>query len=291
MILQRRASTPFTDKQIELAETFADQAAIAIENTRLLNELRRRTDDLTESLEQQTATSDVLEVISRLAFDLQAVFETVAESSVRLCGADRAFIFRFDGELLRMVVAYNAPPELKKFVEQNPIRPGRQSAAARAALERRTIHIPDVLADPEFTYGSKDVQAVRTVLAVPVLKGDDLLGVMIIYHLEGVRPFTDKQIALVETFADQAAIAIENVRLLDALRHRTEELGRSVGELRALGEVSQAVNSTLDIEAVLSTIVAKAVQLSGTEAGAIYVFDDLQHEFYQRHLRYGSGVD
>src|SRR5215468_1127292 len=181
-----------------------------------------------------------------------------------------------------MAVAFNAPQALKDFISQNPLSPGRHGAAARAALERRTVHIPDVLADPEYTYGAKDVEAVRTVLGVPILKGDDLLGAMTIYHLEGVRPFTDKQVALVETFADQAAIAIENVRLLDALRHRTEELGRSVGELRALGEVSQAVNSTLDIEAVLSTIVAKAVQLSGTEAGAIYVFDDTQHEFQLR---------
>src|SRR5262249_19503483 len=233
-------------------------------------------------------TSKVLEVISRSAFDLQAVFETVAESSVRLCGADRAFIWRFDGELLRMVVAFNAPQALKDFISQNPLRPGRQGAAARAALERRTVHIPDVLTDPEYTYGSKDVEAIRTVLGVPILKGNDLLGAMTIYHLEGVRPFTDSQIALVETFADQAAIAIDNVRLLDELRERTNELGQSVGELRALGEVSQAVNSTLELETVLSTIVAKAVQLSGTEAGAIYVFDDRQREF---HLRATYGMD
>src|SRR6202043_1334603 len=170
----------------------------------------------------------------------------------------------------------------REFVELNPIRPGRQSASARAAIERRTIHIPDVRADLEFTYGAKDFDEVRTILGVPILKGDDLLGVMIIYHVREVRPFTDKQIALVETFADQAAIAIDNVRLLDALRHRTDELGRSVGELQALGEVSQAVNSTLDLETVLNTIVAKATQLSGTEAGAIYVYGDAQKEFQLR---------
>jgi GAF domain-containing protein/anti-sigma regulatory factor (Ser/Thr protein kinase) len=282
LLLGRSNVRPFTQKQIELLSTFADQAVIAIENARLLNELRQRTDDLTESLEQQTATSNVLEVISRSAFDLQAVFETVAESSVRLCGADRAFIFRFDGELLRMSVAFNtASQEWKEFVTQNPIRPARSSASGRAALERRTVHIPDVLADPEYTYGAKDVEKIRTVLAVPILKGDDLLGVMVIYHLE-VRPFTDKQIALVETFADQAAIAIENVRLLDELRHRTDQLGRSVSELQALGEVSQAVISTLDLETVLSTIVTKAVQLSGTEAGTIYTFDKSRQEFQPR---------
>jgi GAF domain-containing protein len=286
--LTRDKANPFTDKQIELVTTFADQAVIAIENTRLLNELRQRTTDLTEALEQQTATSKVLDVISRSAFDLQAVFETVAENSVRLCEADRAIIFRFDGELLRMAVAYNTPPEFEKFLEQNPIRLGRHSSSARAALERRTNHIPDVWADPEYTYGARDAEAIHTVLSVPILKGDNLLGVMTIYHLEGIRPFTDKQIALVETFADQAAIAIDNVRLLDELRERTNELGQSVGELRALGEVSQAVNSTLDLETVLSTIVAKAVELSGTEAGAIYVFDDLQREF---RLRATYGVD
>ena len=162
MQLARSRNEPFTERQIELIRTFADQAAIAMENARLLNELRQRTTDLTErtadlteALEQQTATRDVLEVISRSAFDLQAVFET-GESSVRLCGADRAFIFRFDGELLRMVVGHNSSPDFVEWVANHPIRPGRHSGSARAALERRTIHVPDVLADPEYTYGAKD---------------------------------------------------------------------------------------------------------------------------------------
>ena len=223
IVIYRREVRLFDDKQIELVKNFAAQAVIAIENARLLNELRQRTTDLTETLEQQTATADVLEVISRSAFDLQAVFETVAESSVRLCGADRAFIFRFDGEFLRMAVAYNSSAEFAEWVANHPIPPGRHSGSARAALERRTIHVPDVLADPEYTYGAKDVEPIRTILGVPILKGDDLLGVMMIYRLE-VRPFTDKQIALVETFADQAAIAIENVRLLEELRERTNQL-------------------------------------------------------------------
>jgi GAF domain-containing protein len=217
----------FTDKQVALLTNFASQAVIAIENARLLNELRRRTDDLSESLQQQTAASEVLQVISRSAFDLRPVFEAVAESSVRLCGADRAFIFRFDGELLRMAVAYNAPPEFKDWVARHPIRPGRHSGSARAALERRTIHIPDVRADPEYTYGAKDAEAIRTVLGVPILKGDDLLGVMMIYHLQGVRPFTNKQIALVETFADQAAIAIENVRLFREIQDKSRQLSEA----------------------------------------------------------------
>ena len=287
ILIYQQEVRPFTDKQIALVTNFANQAVIAIENTRLLNKLRQRTAELTELLEQQTATANVLEVISRSAFDLRAVFETVAESSVRLCAADRAFIFRFDGAMLRMASAFNAPPEFKAWVEQNPIRPGLHSGSARAALERKTIHIPDIFADPEYTFGARDIETVRTILAVPILKGDDLLGVIMVYRLE-MKPFADQQIALVETFADQAAIAIENVRLLDALRHRTDDLGRSVEELRALGEVSQAVNSTLDLETVLFTIVANAAQLSGTEAGAIYVYDDRQREF---HLRATYGMD
>jgi GAF domain-containing protein len=229
--IYRREVRSFTDKQVDLVANFAKQAVIAIENTRLLNELRQRTDDLSESLQQQTATADVLKVISRSAFDLNAVFETVAESSVKLCGSDKALIFRFDGEVLQLAAAFNAPHDLKDWLERNPIRPGRHSIAARAALERRTVQVSDVLADPEHTYGAKDVWPFRTVLAVPMLTSDDLLGVILVYHNE-VRQFTDKQIALVQTFADQAVIAIENVRLFEEVQARTRELSQSLDDLR-----------------------------------------------------------
>jgi PAS domain S-box-containing protein len=231
--LTRDKVNPFSQRQIDLVTTFANQAVIAIENTRLLNELRQRTDDLTESLEQQTATSELLKVISRSAFDLQPVFDTMAEAAVRLCEAERAFIFRSDGKFLRLAATYNVGPEARDFVNRNPITPGQHSIAARAAFARRTVHVADVQADPDATYGHamRDLEVFRTVLAVPMLKDDEIVGTILIYRLE-VKPFTDKQVALMETFAAQAVIAIENTRLLNELRQRTDDLSKSLGDLR-----------------------------------------------------------
>jgi GAF domain-containing protein len=152
IMLTRAEVQPFTQKQIDLAITFADQAVIAIENVRLFDEVQARTEELSESLRQQTATAEVLKTISRTAFDLHRVFDTLVENAVRLCEAERAFLFRFDGELLRSTASYNASPELREFVDRNPIAPGRHSVSARAALEQRTVHVPDVQADPEFGY-------------------------------------------------------------------------------------------------------------------------------------------
>ena len=282
--LRRTEVQLFSERQIALLQTFADQAVIAIENVRLFKELETSNLNLTTALDQQTATSELLKVIGRSTFDLQPVFETLAENAVRLCEADRALVYRFDGRLLRLVVAHNASAELRAFIERNPFGPGRQSCAARTALERRTIHIHDAQADPDYTYGSRQVDPFRTIMGIPMLRVNELLGVIIIYRHE-VRPFTDSQIALLETFADQAAIAIENARLLSELQARTQDLTRSVGQLTALGEVGRAVSSTLDLETVLSTIVSRAIQLSGTDGGSVYEYDEATEEFSLRASR------
>jgi GAF domain-containing protein len=247
---------PFTDKQIELVSTFADQAVIAIENTRLLNELR-------ETLQQQTATADVLKVISRSRFELQPVFDTVLENAVRLCEAERSFIFLFDGKALRAAASYNTSPELREFIERNPVAPGRHSAAARAALERRTVHIPDVQADPDYTWGVGQVEPLRTLLGVPMLKGDELVGVIITQKRE-VKPFTEKQIALVEAFAAQAVIAIENTRLLNELRESLQQQTATADVLKVISR------STFDLQTVLNALVQSAIRLCEADMAAIH---------------------
>jgi GAF domain-containing protein len=273
---------PFLAHEVELLLTFADQAVIAIENARILGELEARNRDLTEALEQQTATSEVLKVISRSTFDLLPVLETLVENAVRLCGASTGIIFRFDGDVFRWWADYGSSVAVREFQQRNPVPAGRGTAIGRAALERRTVHIVDVLADPEFERTERQrVGGFRTLLAVPMMREGVLLGVFSLQR-QVVQPFTDKQIELVTTFADQAVIAIENARLLGELRDRTAELTRSVGQLTALGEVGRAVSSSLDLETVLTTIVARAVELTGVDGGVVYEYEEAAEEFEQR---------
>jgi signal transduction histidine kinase len=273
IIIWRDFVEPFTDRQIELVKMFADQAVIAIENVRLFKELDARNAELREALEHQTATSEVLGIISRSPTDVQPVLDAIVESAARVCGVDDVELRLHEGNTM-LSRAHFGPIPISR-VEINIDEPQH-----RWMCEHGTLHIPDVRAQDDFpTLGS--VGGWRTLLAAPLRQQGKLIGLVGARRIE-VRPFTPAQIKLLETFADQAVIAIENVRLFKELNERTNELTRSVGELKALGEVGQAVSSTLDLETVLTRIVSHAVQLSGTDGGAIYEYDEQSEEFLLR---------
>jgi GAF domain-containing protein len=275
---------PFSDAQVKLLETFADQAVIAIENVRLFQELQARNKDLTEALEQQTATAEILRVISSSPTDVRPVLDAVAESAARLCDAADALIFRVQGDSLVLAARFGSIPTTRTLGEQIPLTRD-ETHYGRAIIDRQTLHYPDFAAvvDTEFPHLKPRIQVIghRTELVTPLLREGVPIGAIAIRRTE-VRPFTEKQIELVTTFADQAVIAIENVRLFQELQARTQELARSVEELKALGEVGRAVGSTLDLETVLKTIVTRAVELSGAMGGLIYEFDEASREFRLR---------
>jgi signal transduction histidine kinase len=276
----RQEVRPFSEKQIALLENFAAQTVIAMENARLITELRQRTRELQESLEYQTATSDVLKVISRSGGGLQSVLDTLVATAARICVADGGLILQLRDGQYHLVASVGFSTEFKEHHVRYPTLPGRGTVTGRVAIERRVVHIEDATADPEYTATrSQQLGQTRTMLGVPLFHDGTVAGVITLSRLR-VESFTDKQIALVTTFADQAVIAIENARLFNELRARTAELGRSVDELRMLSEVGQAVSSTLDLRAVLSTILTRSVGLTGADAGAIFRYNRPAREFW-----------
>ena len=268
----RQEVRPFTDKQIALVQNFAAQAVIAIENTRLLNELRQRTDDLSESLEQQTATADVLKVISSSPADLEPVFRAMLENATRICDAKFGNIYRWDGESLHLLAAHNTPPAFAEFRKKTPFRPSPNIPTGRMVTTKTLTHVADLAAepgyaerDPQFVAGI-ELGGIRTLLSVPMLKEDELVGAFTLYRDE-VRPFSDKQIALVQSFAAQAVIAIENTRLLNELR-------QSLAQQTATSDVLSVISSSPgELEPVFQSVLENATRICEANFGDMFLVE------------------
>jgi two-component system, NtrC family, sensor kinase len=286
----REDPTPFPDQLVGLLQTFADQAVIAIENVRLFTELQQKNRALTEALEQQTATSEILRVISQSPTDSQPVFDAIARNAVALCGGIAAVVLRLDGEMLHVAGHHALSPQgVERNEQAYPRRPGRDYPPGRALLDRSVVHVPDLQAATEFGASTARQRGAGSQLAVPLLHDGEAIGVIGLAR-DAVGPFSPQQIEMLQTFADQAVIAIENVRLFKELQARTEELTRSVDQLTALGEVGRAVSSTLDLETVLTTIVSRAVELSGLDGGVVFEYEEAAQEFVQRAATERAGA-
>jgi len=259
----------FAEKEIALLESFAAQAVIAMENARLLGELRERTGELARSVDELTATGDVLKIISRSSVDLETVLDTLVERVARLCRAGQAYMFRRQGGLYHLVTARGLSEEAKEYVAAHPFAGDRGSLSGRVEAQRRTVHIPDVLEDPDYTYQGQAIIGYRTMLGIPLLRAETLVGIFVVTRTH-VEPFTQKEIELAASFADQAVIAIENARLFEELRERQTELARSVDELTATGDVLKIISrSTVDLDAVLNTLVETVARLCRADQAQI----------------------
>ena len=282
--MMRTTPGPFTTTQIELLKTFADQAVIAIENTRLFETERARTRELQEALEQQAATSKILSVISGSPGKLEPVFDTILRSARQLCAAEYGHLLLFNGETWRAAALHNVPKPYADWWNRAPVIAGPETNVGRVQRTGRPDQVADVRIGKGYTAGTPlgiatvELAGARTLLSVPLLKEGAVIGSITLYRTE-VRPFDEGQIELLSSFADQAVIAIENTRLFDEVQTRTRELARSVEELKALAGVGQAVSSSLELKVVLPRILEHACALSDTGGGAIYVFDKARGQF------------